>query len=352
MRAADAADRVADLATRLEAAETEHARLAEAPRLADRNAADAEQAVREAEAVHRAASETLAAADRRAAAAVQAARAATEAHGESREALVRAEGAFEAAEARFTELGHGGGIDPSATPPSDLSQAAADRARHRVERLKRERDTIGPVNLLAAAEVAAVSEAATALRRNRDELLAAVAKLRGSLAQLERQGRERLEAVFGQVDQRFRDLFARLFGGGRAHLAMVGSDDPLRAGLEIYAQPPGKRLAALSLLSGGEQALTALSLLFAVVQCHAAPVCVLDEVDAPLDDANVDRLGRLLAEMAAQTGTRLVVVTHHPVTMARLDRLYGVTMAERGVSRLLSVDLQGAVEWAGKNAAE
>jgi chromosome segregation protein len=133
---------------------------------------------------------------------------------------------------------------------------------------------------------------------------------------------------------------------------MVGSDDPLQAGLEIYAQPPGKRLAALSLLSGGEQALAALSLVLAVVQCHAAPVCVLDEVDAPLDDANVDRLGRLLAEMSAQTGTRIVVVTHHPVTMARMDRMYGVTMAERGVSRLLSVDLQGAVAWAGKNAAE
>jgi chromosome segregation protein len=149
------------------------------------------------------------------------------------------------------------------------------------------------------------------------------------------------------VDEHFQKLFVEVFGGGRAHLQLVESDDPLQAGLEIYASPPGKRLQVMSLLSGGEQALTALSLLFAVFLTNPAPICVLDEVDAPLDDANVERLCNLMEAMARQTsdigeGTRFVVVTHHPITMARMDRLFGVTMAERGVSTLVSVDLAGA----------
>ena len=143
-----------------------------------------------------------------------------------------------------------------------------------------------------------------------------------------------------------------MFGGGRAHLALVGSDDPLQAGLEIFAQPPGKKLAALSLLSGGEQALTALSLIFAVFRCYPAPLCVLDEVDAPLDDANVERFCSLLSDMVQETGTRFLVVTHHQVTMARMDRLYGVTMQERGVSRLLSVNLTHALDLIEAVAAE
>jgi chromosome segregation protein len=153
------------------------------------------------------------------------------------------------------------------------------------------------------------------------------------------------------VDAHFQQLFARMFGGGRAHLALVGSEDPLQAGLEIYAQPPGKKLATLSLLSGGEQALTALSLIFAVFRCNPAPVCVLDEVDAPLDDANVERFCSLLGEMVKETGTRFLVVTHHHLTMARMDRLYGVTMQERGVSRLLSVDLARASEMVEQRVA-
>jgi len=148
------------------------------------------------------------------------------------------------------------------------------------------------------------------------------------------------------VDRHFQALFTRMFGGGRAHLALVGSEDALQAGLEIYAQPPGKKLSALSLLSGGEQALTAMSLIFAVFRCNPAPICVLDEVDAPLDDANVDRFCTLLEDMVRETQTRFLVVTHHPLTMARMDRLYGVTMQERGVSRLLSVDLERATEMA------
>ena len=212
---------------------------------------------------------------------------------------------------------------------------------------------MGPVNLRAEVEMAEIEARIADITREREEIGAAIAKLRGSIGSLNREGRERLRAIFDRVDAEFRSLFARLFGGGRAHLALVGSEDALEAGLEIYAEPPGKKLSALSLLSGGEQALTALSLIFAVFRCQPAPVCVLDEVDAPLDDANVERLCDLLDAMAAESGTRFLVVTHHPLTMARMHRLYGVTMQERGVSRLLSVDLGRAVEMAeGPRAAE
>jgi chromosome segregation protein len=237
-------------------------------------------------------------------------------------------------------------------PPADLTQAAEDRVRIRLDRLTRDRDAIGPMNLRAEIEAAAIAEAVDATLRGRDELATAIAKLRGSVGHLNREGRERLTTVFQRVDRQFQALFARMFGGGRAHLALVGSDDPLSAGLEIYAQPPGKKLATLSLLSGGEQALTALSLIFAVFRCNPAPICVLDEVDAPLDDANVDRFCALLADMVQETETRFLVVTHHQLTMARMDRLYGVTMHERGVSRLLSVDLHTAVSMVEAVAAE
>ena len=159
---------------------------------------------------------------------------------------------------------------------------------------------------------------------------------------LNREGRERLLGAFKEVDGHFQKLFTRLFGGGKAYLTLATDEDPLEAGLEIMASPPGKKLQSMSLLSGGEQALTALSLLFAVFLTNPAPICVLDEVDAPLDDANVERFCLLIQEIAAQTGTRFLVVTHHRLTMARVDRLFGVTMGERGVSQLVSVDLQSA----------
>jgi chromosome segregation protein len=201
---------------------------------------------------------------------------------------------------------------------------------------------MGPVNLRAETELAELEQKAAAIEAEREALTSAVAKLRGAIGHLNREGRARLTQVFADVDRHFRTLFTRMMGGGRAHLALTGSDDPLLAGLEIYAEPPGKKLAALSLLSGGEQALTALSLIFAVFRCTPAPLSVLDEVDAPLDDANVERFCTLLDEMVRDTGTRFLVVTHHQHTMSRMDRLYGVTMQERGVSRLLSVDLQRA----------
>jgi chromosome segregation protein len=201
---------------------------------------------------------------------------------------------------------------------------------------------MGPVNLRADLEVSEIEERLAAIDRDRDEISTAIAKLRGSIGHLNREGRERLSIVFTEIDRHFQLLFTRMFGGGRAHLALTGSDDPLEAGLEIFAEPPGKKLATLSLLSGGEQALTALSLIFAVFRCNPAPISVLDEVDAPLDDANVDRFCTLLEDMARETGTRFLVVTHHHLTMARMDRLYGVTMQERGISRVLSVDLGAA----------
>lgn len=212
----------------------------------------------------------------------------------------------------------------------------------KLERLKRERDRMGPVNLRAEQEAAELEEQLATMHSEREDLEGAIARLRRGISSLNREGRERLLAAFSQVDEHFQQLFVRLFGGGRAHLSLIESDDPLEAGLEIMASPPGKRLQSLSLLSGGEQALTALSLLFAVFLTHPAPVCVLDEVDAPLDDANVERFCNLVAEIARSTGTRFLIITHHPYSMARMDRLFGVTMAERGVSQLVSVDLARA----------
>jgi len=212
----------------------------------------------------------------------------------------------------------------------------------RLERLVRERERMGPVNLRAEQEADELAEQLESMTTERADLEAAIQRLRQGIASLNREGRERLLAAFQQVDGHFQDLFVRLFGGGKAHLALTESDDPLEAGLEIMASPPGKRLQTLSLLSGGEQALTAIALLFAVFLTNPAPICVLDEVDAPLDDANVERFCNLVQEIARVTGTRFLIITHHAYTMARVDRLYGVTMAERGVSQLVSVDLTRA----------
>jgi chromosome segregation protein len=169
--------------------------------------------------------------------------------------------------------------------------------------------------------------------------------LRQGILSLNREARERLLASFAKVNQHFQELFTKLFGGGSAELQLIESDDPLEAGLEIFAKPPGKKPSTLSLLSGGEQALTALALIFAVFLTNPAPICVLDEVDAPLDDHNVERFCDLLDEMTKSTDTRFVIITHNPITMARMNRLFGVTMAERGVSQLVSVDLEAAVRF-------
>jgi chromosome segregation protein len=213
-----------------------------------------------------------------------------------------------------------------------------------LERLTADRERIGPVNLVAEQELAELDVQSAHNVAEKEELAQAILRLRGSIGSLNREGRVRLLEAFEKVNAHFRSLFTTLFDGGQAHLELVESDDPLEAGLEIMAQPPGKRLSALTLLSGGEQALTAVALIFALFLTNPAPICVLDEVDAPLDDANVDRFCDLLDRMSGETDTRYLIVTHNAVTMARMHRLYGVTMIERGVSRLVSVDLGGAGE--------
>ena len=210
------------------------------------------------------------------------------------------------------------------------------------QRLKAERERLGGVNLRAEEELKEIDEQKTTLTSERDDLIEAIRRLRTGISNLNREARERLLASFEVVNGHFQRLFTHLFGGGTAELQLVDSDDPLDAGLEIIARPPGKKPQTMTLLSGGEQALTAMSLIFAVFLTNPAPICVLDEVDAPLDDANVERYCDLLDEMCASTETRFVVITHNPITMARMNRLFGVTMAERGVSQLVSVDLETA----------
>lgn len=218
-----------------------------------------------------------------------------------------------------------------------LAEAEADAARY-----KQERDRLGAVNLLAADEIKQLEAQFETLVGERDDLAEAVAHLRRGISQLNEEGRQRLMAAFEEVNGHFKRLFQTLFSGGEAELRLIESDDPLEAGLEIIARPPGKRPQVLTLLSGGEKALTAMSLLFAVFLTNPSPICVLDEVDAPLDDTNVDRFCRMMEEMAASTDTRFLVITHHPMTMERMDRLFGVTMSEQGVSQLVSVDLSTA----------
>ncbi len=225
-------------------------------------------------------------------------------------------------------------------PEDKLPEESAVEGR--VERLKAERERLGGVNLMAEEESREVQEKLDQMIADREDLIAAIAKLRTGIASLNREGRARLNEAFEKVNNHFRDLFTTLFGGGTAELTFVESDDPLEAGLEIIAKPPGKKPQTMTLLSGGEQALTAMSLIFAVFLTNPAPICVLDEVDAPLDDANVERFCNLLDSMRERTETRFVVVTHNPITMSRMDRLFGVTMPERGVSQLVSVDLRMA----------
>ncbi|MGF1641121.1 MAG: chromosome partitioning protein ParA, partial [Rhodospirillales bacterium] len=298
----------------------------------------------------RTAADRLAAAESRLADADRGVRAADAALRDAREDSVRAEAAVEQAERGRREIGErlAERFDAAPAALAAIAGLAADgpvpdleAEEHRLERLRREREGMGPVNLRAEQEAAELGAEIDALAAQRRDLIEAIAKLRRGVGELDCEGRQRLLASFADVDRHFRDLFTRLFGGGRAHLALTESDDPLAAGLEIMASPPGKRLQVMSLLSGGEQAMTALALIFAVFLTNPAPICVLDEVDAPLDDANVDRFCALLADMATG-GTRFLVVTHHRMTMARMDRLFGVTMAERGVSQLVSVDLRQA----------
>ncbi len=228
------------------------------------------------------------------------------------------------------------GMLENLSPESGLSEADIER---KLERLTRERENLGSVNLRADEEAAEQEAQLVAMQEEREDLIKAIAKLREGIDSLNDEGRTRLLAAFDTVNGHFGRLFTTLFGGGHASLALTESEDPLEAGLEILVSPPGKRLGNMSLMSGGEQALTATALIFAVFLSNPAPICVLDEVDAPLDDANVERYCNLLDEMVQSTKTKFIAITHNPVTMARMDRLFGVTMAEQGVSQLVSIDL-------------
>ena len=323
-RPADLDDARRRLAGELTAAETARATAADALTLGERAQAEAETLAR---------------------AALEALSSAREAKGRCEERLVAAAGrraevaaAIEAAfeigpEALAARLG----LVAEAPLPDETA------TERRLERLRVEREKLGAVNLRAEDELSEIETRRDALSAERDDLVEAIRRLRTSILTLNREARDRLMAAFERVNGHFRELFTHLFGGGDAELQLVESDDPLDAGLEILARPPGKKPATLTLLSGGEQALTALALIFAVFLTNPAPICVLDEVDAPLDDANVERYCDLLDRMTRLTDTRFVVITHNPITMARMNRLFGVTMSERGVSQLVSVDLERAV---------
>ena len=228
------------------------------------------------------------------------------------------------------------GLDINDTGPE------IDETEARIERLARERERIGPVNLRAEIEVEELEQKIFDMETERDDLNGAIDRLRRAISSLNKEGRSRLLQAFDDVNSHFQNLFTRLFGGGGAYLKLIEAEDPLDAGIEIMASPPGKKLQTMTLLSGGEQALTALALIFSAFLTNPAPICVLDEVDAPLDDSNVDRFCSTLRELSNITNTRFLIITHHRLTMARMDRLFGVTMAEQGVSQLVSVNLEGA----------
>ncbi len=352
-RAQAAEAHLAALADRKSAAEQSLASLADRPLEIKRERAALFHQIEAAESKQSEAADAVAVAERTQADCDRAAQDAQAALAEAREIRVRAEADAEHAGEIVAQVVAAVHETLECTPDQVLEAAeikdgdelpTLDATAMRLERLKRERDNMGPVNLRADIEAAEVQEQLDTLIQERADLEKAIARLRQGISSLNSEARQRLLAAFQKVDEHFQEVFVRVFGGGRAHLKLTDSDDPLEAGLEIMASPPGKRLQVLSLLSGGEQALTALSLLFAVFLTNPAPICVLDEVDAPLDDANVNRFCKLVEDIARNNVTRFLVVTHHPLTMSRMDRLFGVTMAERGVSQLVSVDLQTAEE--------
>ena len=349
-----AAGQIATLEARVTEAQRDRAELENAPQIFAEKRAGLISEVQSAEAERRACADRLQEAENALAEADRDARAALEAASHAREELARAEERFEGAKRRLSDIGREIHdmleIEPSAV--AELAEIKPGETlpelpeiEEKLERLRRERERLGAVNLRAEEELREVETQHTSLTTERDDLVAAISKLRQGIQSLNREARERLLSSFEQVNKHFQHLFTQLFGGGTAELQLIESEDPLEAGLEILAKPPGKKPSTLSLLSGGEQALTALALIFAVFLTNPAPICVLDEVDAPLDDHNVERFCDLLDEMINSTDTRFVIITHNPITMARMNRLFGVTMAERGVSQLVSVDLEAAVRF-------
>ncbi len=349
-RRSDAEQRLAQALERQTTQREERVALEAEPAALDTEIAEAERANDEGQVRIGEASAAESEAERALIDAAAAVATANEQSAQTRERRAAAAARAEAEQARSAELA-AQSVDRFECLPARLPEALgfdADEERDpsaeaaRLERLTAERERIGPVNLVAETELAELDDARSKGAEESEELTQAIHRLRGSIGNLNREGRVRLLEAFEQVDGHFRRLFTTLFDGGQAHLELVESDDPLEAGLEIMVQPPGKRLSTLTLLSGGEQALTAVALIFAIFLTNPAPICVLDEVDAPLDDANIERFCDLLDRMTQETDTRYLIVTHNAVTMSRMHRLYGVTMIEKGVSRLVSVDLGNA----------
>lgn len=340
-----------EIEMRLAASRAERDEMAEAPDRFVLARREILSKVAEAEAALRAAADARVRAESAQSEADRAARAALDAMAEAREDKARAEARSEAAAQRLEAVVRAAAADlecgPEALPTlaglkADDPRPEAAKVAAKLDLLKADRDRLGAVNLRAEEELATIDAQRAGLETEKTDLTEAIRRLRQAIGSLNREGRERLLGAFDTVNGHFKELFTLLFGGGTAELQLVESDDPLEAGLEILARPPGKKPQVMTLLSGGEQALTAISLIFAVFLTNPSPICVLDEVDAPLDDANVERFCDLVDTMRRKTDTRFIAITHNPITMARMDRLFGVTQAERGISQLVSVDLAEA----------
>jgi chromosome segregation protein len=354
-RSSGADGQIAAFEARIAEADTEYRGLADAPDTFAEARLSLLRQIESAEASCRETSDTHAAAQLRVKEADKAARLALEAMATAREEMARSEARLDAARTRHDEVLRtitAEQDDPDENPTRRLAGIAglapseslpeAGPVEARLEVLKADRERLGAVNLRAEEELSEISSSKAKLGTEHEDLTEAIRRLRQAIASLNKEGRERLVGAFDTVNAHFQELFTSLFGGGSAELQLVESDDPLDAGLEILARPPGKKPQVMTLLSGGEQALTAMSLIFAIFLTNPSPICVLDEVDAPLDDANVERFCDLLDAMRKRTETRFITITHNPITMARMNRLFGVTMAERGISQLVSVDLEDA----------
>ncbi|WP_334415548.1 MULTISPECIES: chromosome segregation protein SMC [unclassified Bradyrhizobium] len=359
-RKQSSASQVATVEARITEVTAERADLENAPAVFAEKRRALINEIESAEGARRVAADALAAAESLMAETDRAAKASLEALSSSREACARAEERMEGTKRRLSdierEIHDMLEVEPHAVAALAEIEPGAElpplsEIEESLEKLRRDRERLGAVNLRAEEELREVETQHTALTTERDDLVEAIKRLRQGIQSLNKEARERLLTSFETVNEHFKRLFVELFGGGEAALHLIESDDPLEAGLEIVAKPPGKKPQTLSLLSGGEQALTALALIFAVFLTNPSPICVLDEVDAPLDDHNVERFCNLLHEMTSSTETRFIIITHNPITMARMNRLFGVTMAERGVSQLVSVGLDDAVKILDQNVA-
>ena len=349
-RAKRATEQIEHLTTRAQETREAIAELAGQPQILADKRRTLMNLLQEAETERKAAADALAEGENAVRAADQILREAQELAATSREDHARLEARLEASKQRHEDSERRIAETLQCAPSEIVANAGLDldkiedteHIERRLLSLREDRERLGGVNLRAEEEAETVATQLATLIRERDDLVQAINKLRGGISSLNREGRQRLLDAFGTVNEKFGELFTTLFGGGKAELQLIESDDPLEAGLEILANPPGKKPTVLSLLSGGEQTLTALALIFAVFLTNPSPICVLDEVDAPLDDHNVERFCNLLDAMLERTETRFLIITHHELTMSRMDRLFGVTMMERGVSQLVSVNLAEA----------